>query len=65
MNSLDQVPFQTQLGPLDEEVQLATAPDIVLPDCAQILRDTEVLHFKHCLCDKIFSHKQLKQRSYF
>lgn len=43
MNSLDQVPFQTQLGLLDEEVQLVTAPEIILPDCTQILRDTEVL----------------------
>lgn len=60
MNFLDQVLFQTQLGPLHEEVQLVTAPDIVLPDCAQILRDTEVLLFRHCLCDKIFSHEQLK-----
>ncbi|CAG05534.1 unnamed protein product, partial [Tetraodon nigroviridis] len=41
MNSLDQVPFQTQLGLLDEEVQLVAAPVIVLPDCEQILRDTE------------------------
>lgn len=49
MNSLDQVPFQTQLGPLDEEVQLVAAPVIVLPDCEQILRDTEVLHFKRSL----------------
>lgn len=60
MTSLDQVPFQTQLGLLDKEMQLVTAPDIFLPDCAQILRETEVLHLKHCLCDKIFSHKQFQ-----
>lgn len=60
MNSLDQVPFQTQLGPLDEEVRLVTAPDIVLPDWAQILRETEVFHFRHCLSEKIFSHDHLK-----
>lgn len=59
MNSLEQVPFQTQLGPLDKEVRLVTAPDIVLPDCAQILRDTEVLHCNYCLCVGIFSHERL------
>lgn len=58
MNSLDQVPFQTQLGPLDEEAPLVTAPDVVLPDCERILRDSEVLHLKHSLRDKIFSRKQ-------
>lgn len=43
MNALDQVPFQTHLGPLDEDARLVTAPDIRLPDCTSILRDTEVL----------------------
>ncbi|XP_078112360.1 uncharacterized protein LOC144521680 [Sander vitreus] len=41
MNTLEDVPFQTLLGPLDEEVQLVTAPDIAIPDCHRILRDTE------------------------
>ncbi|XP_070764214.1 ubiquitin-associated protein 1-like [Enoplosus armatus] len=41
MNSLEDVPFQTLLGPLEEEVQLVTAPDITVPDCHQILRHTE------------------------
>ncbi|XP_029138260.2 ubiquitin-associated protein 1-like [Labrus bergylta] len=41
MSPLDDVPFQTPLGPLREEVQLVTVPDITLPDCGWILRDTE------------------------
>lgn len=44
MNALEDVPFQTMLGPLEEEVQLVTAPDITVPDCQQILRDNEVTH---------------------
>lgn len=42
MSALDEVLFQTTLGPPQEEVQLVTAPDITVPDCQQILRDTEV-----------------------
>ncbi|KAF3854935.1 hypothetical protein F7725_022990 [Dissostichus mawsoni] len=38
MSTLEDVPFQNLLGPLQEEV---TAPDIALPDCPRILRDTE------------------------
>ncbi|XP_029289690.1 ubiquitin-associated protein 1-like [Cottoperca gobio] len=41
MNTLENVPFQTLLGPPEEEVQLATAPDIAIPDCHRILRDTK------------------------
>ncbi|KAM7002626.1 LOW QUALITY PROTEIN: uncharacterized protein LKV04_003891 [Tautogolabrus adspersus] len=41
MNPLDDVLFQTPLGPLREEVQLVTAPDFPIPDCGRILRDTE------------------------
>ncbi|XP_062245815.1 ubiquitin-associated protein 1-like [Platichthys flesus] len=41
MNMLEDVPFQTMLGPLEEEVQTVTAPDINTPDCHQILRETE------------------------
>ncbi|XP_040893983.1 ubiquitin-associated protein 1-like [Toxotes jaculatrix] len=41
MNLLEDVPFQTSLGPLKEEVQMATAPDITIPNCHQILRETE------------------------
>ncbi|XP_047452016.1 ubiquitin-associated protein 1-like isoform X2 [Mugil cephalus] len=32
MNFLEDVPFQTLLGPLEEEVQLLTTPDITVPD---------------------------------
>lgn len=42
MNTLEDVPFQSLLGPLEEEVQVVTAPDITVPDCPQILRETEV-----------------------
>ncbi|KAM9351825.1 uncharacterized protein ABDE67_006674 [Symphorus nematophorus] len=41
MNTLEDVPFQTLLGPLEEEVQLVTAPVITVPDCQQIIQDTE------------------------
>uniref|UniRef100_UPI0037E72620 ubiquitin-associated protein 1-like n=1 Tax=Semicossyphus pulcher TaxID=241346 RepID=UPI0037E72620 len=41
MNTLEDVPFQTSLGPLQEEVQFVTAPDITLPDRGQILQDTQ------------------------
>ncbi|GAA6221476.1 ubiquitin-associated protein 1-like isoform X1 [Lates japonicus] len=41
MNTLEDVPFQSLLGPLEEEVQVVTAPDITVPDCPQILRETE------------------------
>lgn len=42
MNALDEVPFQTMLGPLEDNLQLVTAPYIHVPDSRQILRDTEV-----------------------
>lgn len=42
MNFLEDVPFQTQLGPLEEEVQLLTAPDITVQDCQQLMKETEV-----------------------
>lgn len=45
MNALEEVPFQTPLGPLEEEVHPVTAPDVTVPDCHQILRDTEVAQF--------------------
>ncbi|XP_022048585.2 ubiquitin-associated protein 1-like [Acanthochromis polyacanthus] len=41
MNVLEDVPFQTCLGPLEEEVQLLTAPDITEPNCLQIMKETE------------------------
>uniref|UniRef100_A0A3Q0S5P0 Ubiquitin associated protein 1-like a n=1 Tax=Amphilophus citrinellus TaxID=61819 RepID=A0A3Q0S5P0_AMPCI len=44
MNMLEDVPFQTQLGPLEEEVQLLPAPEITVPDCHQIMQETEVAH---------------------
>ncbi|XP_041652676.1 ubiquitin-associated protein 1-like [Cheilinus undulatus] len=41
MNPLEDVPFQTLLGPLQEEVKILTAPDITVPDCGRLLQDTE------------------------
>ncbi|KAM9854968.1 uncharacterized protein ACBR49_003509 [Aulostomus maculatus] len=41
MNALEDVLFQTPLGPLREEVQLAEAPDVSIPDCHRILQETE------------------------
>lgn len=41
MNTLEDVPFQTPLGPLQEEVELATDPEITIPDCKQILQESE------------------------
>ncbi|KAF7663257.1 hypothetical protein LDENG_00215580 [Lucifuga dentata] len=41
MNSLEDVPFQTPLGTLEEQQQLVTAADITIPDCHQILQETE------------------------
>ncbi|KAM4618227.1 uncharacterized protein ACJ7VT_007630 [Polymixia lowei] len=42
MNSLEDVPFQTPLGSLEEpQKELVTAPDITIPDYLQTLRDTE------------------------
>eukprot|EP00066_Takifugu_rubripes_P004428 XP_003967797.1 PREDICTED: ubiquitin-associated protein 1-like [Takifugu rubripes] len=41
MNALDQVPFQTLLGPLEEAAQPMTAPDIIVPDCTRILQGAE------------------------
>ncbi|XP_044212875.1 ubiquitin-associated protein 1-like isoform X1 [Thunnus albacares] len=41
MNALEDVPFQTPLGPLREEVQLVTGPDLTIPDCHRILQETE------------------------
>ncbi|KAM9377778.1 ubiquitin-associated protein 1-like [Pholidichthys leucotaenia] len=41
MNFLEDVPFQTPLGPLEEEMQLSTVPDIPVPDCHQIMKETE------------------------
>lgn len=45
MCSLDEVPFKVALDSL--EIQLGqkepvTAPEVMIPDCAQILRDTKV-----------------------
>ncbi|AWP08304.1 putative ubiquitin-associated protein 1-like [Scophthalmus maximus] len=41
MNTLEDVPFQTTLGPLEEWVQMVTAPDVTAPDCHRTLRETE------------------------
>lgn len=43
MNILEDVPFQTTLGPLEEKVKLVTAPDLTTLDCQPILRETEVV----------------------
>lgn len=56
MNALDQVPFQTLLGPLEEAVQPMTAPDIIVPDCTRILHGAEVFHFKQRFCAWVLSH---------
>ncbi|XP_028285840.1 ubiquitin-associated protein 1-like [Parambassis ranga] len=41
MSVLDDIPFQTLLGPLEEEVTPVSAPDITLPDCQQIMQETK------------------------
>ncbi|XP_056243114.1 ubiquitin-associated protein 1-like [Seriola aureovittata] len=41
MNPLEDVPLQTLLGPLEEEIHMVTAPDITIPDCQKILRETK------------------------
>ncbi|XP_010881711.4 ubiquitin-associated protein 1-like [Esox lucius] len=46
MTSLEEVPFRTPLGPLQEQgprggVELTSAPELIIPDHLQILRDTE------------------------
>ncbi|XP_053742617.1 ubiquitin-associated protein 1-like isoform X3 [Synchiropus splendidus] len=41
MNTLEDVPFQTPLGSLTEQVQLVSPPDINIPDCHRILQETE------------------------
>uniref|UniRef100_A0A8C7YFT9 Ubiquitin associated protein 1-like a n=1 Tax=Oryzias sinensis TaxID=183150 RepID=A0A8C7YFT9_9TELE len=41
MNIVEDVPFQTPVGPLGAEVQLVTAPEIAVPDCHQIMQDTQ------------------------
>ncbi|KAM8751691.1 uncharacterized protein AB9X84_013129 isoform 1-T1 [Acanthopagrus schlegelii] len=58
MSTLEDVPFQTLLGPLEEDVQLVTAPDITVPDCQQILRDNEVTHYGFNLEKWITTGKQ-------
>uniref|UniRef100_A0A3Q3BGY8 Ubiquitin-associated protein 1-like n=2 Tax=Kryptolebias marmoratus TaxID=37003 RepID=A0A3Q3BGY8_KRYMA len=41
MNILEDVPFQTPVGPLGLEVQLLTSPEMTAPDCHQIMQETE------------------------
>ncbi|XP_029541548.1 filaggrin-2-like [Oncorhynchus nerka] len=47
MTSLEEVPFKSPLGPLQElgplggEIELVTAPEFTIPDHLQILQDTE------------------------
>ncbi|XP_068458541.1 ubiquitin-associated protein 1-like [Clinocottus analis] len=50
MSTLEDVPFQSLLGPLEEAVQVVTAPDITIPDCRRILRDTKYdFNLERCL----------------
>ncbi|XP_066524937.1 ubiquitin-associated protein 1-like [Hoplias malabaricus] len=49
MGSLDEVPFKVPLGSLDEPlgmITLVTAPEIIIPDYNQILKDTQ---YEFCL----------------
>ncbi|XP_047243408.1 ubiquitin-associated protein 1-like isoform X2 [Girardinichthys multiradiatus] len=41
MNILEDVPFQTPLGPLGVEIQLSTLSDISVPHCRQVVQETE------------------------
>lgn len=41
MNTLEDVPFETFLGPLQEGLPRVTAPEISVYDCAQILQETQ------------------------
>nr|XP_043892572.1 ubiquitin-associated protein 1-like [Solea senegalensis] len=41
MSTLEDVPFQTTQGPLEEEVQVVTAPDLTTSDLQRVLRETE------------------------
>ncbi|XP_054904016.1 ubiquitin-associated protein 1-like [Poeciliopsis prolifica] len=41
MNILEDVPFQTPLGPLGVEIQMSTLPAISVPHCHQIMQETE------------------------
>ncbi|XP_072242114.1 uncharacterized protein [Leuresthes tenuis] len=41
MSILEDVPFQTPVGPLGVEMQLTTAPDITVTDCHQMMQETE------------------------
>ncbi|XP_029952655.1 ubiquitin-associated protein 1-like [Salarias fasciatus] len=41
MNVLEDVLFQTLLGPLEEQAQRVEAPSITVPDCQQIMQDTK------------------------
>ncbi|KAM9754027.1 uncharacterized protein ACNS7B_007160 [Menidia menidia] len=41
MSVLEDVPFQTPVGPLGDEIQFMTAPDIPIPVCCQIMKETE------------------------
>ncbi|XP_061678958.1 ubiquitin-associated protein 1-like [Syngnathoides biaculeatus] len=41
MNTLEDVPFGTPLGSLGQDVYLMTPPDISVPDCARIMRETQ------------------------
>ncbi|XP_057693589.1 ubiquitin-associated protein 1-like isoform X2 [Corythoichthys intestinalis] len=41
MNTLEDVPFGTPLGSLGQDIYLMTPPDISVPDCPQIMRETQ------------------------
>ncbi|KAK2842392.1 hypothetical protein Q5P01_012592 [Channa striata] len=38
---MEDVPFQTSLGPLEQDVHMVTAPNVTVPDCHRILQETE------------------------
>ena len=59
MSSFEDLPFKSPMGPLDEPpdgTREVRAPDLNIPDCLQILRDTtvganDIYHIylkKHC-----------------
>lgn len=42
MSWLDEVPIGIPLGEVKEEVELVTAPEVIVPDYLKILQETEV-----------------------
>lgn len=42
MSTLEDIPFETPLGSLGQDVCLMTPPDISVPDCLRIMQETQV-----------------------